>query len=1658
MNRFSLVRMWGIGLDATHLHRTMIAFCVFAFMAEASAAEPPTSNVDREVVSQSSETPQPTGVRKRTEQLGQAAVDVFDPALGAIRGRVGVLTRSIVPGSEQRVPTFEGLRAACTVNNMQGGIAGGFLNWSAPGEVLAVYVDPAGSAPGCGNPNPYPFLINSVQIPTFADASIFGLSGEGLGTLEFSVGIRCPNTGGDPCSQPDGELFRSANQTLVANDSGFYSFTVPVNICVEGPFYVLIHFESWTGNPARTPTPLWDTIARPLCRQYVSSNNALTWQDFTTFFTDGATSWVDININGSTNDACVPGGNCGGAIAVCGNDVQEGQETCDGTDDLACPGECLSDCTCPPTGSCCVSDTCVDTVTRSVCSNGLGGVWHELGVCPDFPCVLPVCDFDTYDNGPIGGSGQRPSVGWDDTGIIDDFTIPQGNGTEFSCIQLTMIDSTGLAAFDTARIRIYSLPAGGIPNLGNFGTEVPVYDRTFADVTGNLLRTDTGANIGAFDVITIDLFSTPFDLGAGDFGLLVTFPGTGAQNFWITSTPNIVNDFAHIWGAQATFPSALTDHFAFTLKGQTTPGACCDDLAAVCSNGVLIDECPPGSRFESGLTCDQIVPMCGDLPGACCDGIAGTCSDGVLESLCPVSSSFYALTACEDLQPPCGTGGCCLDDVCTLLPFGECDILGGVFLGSGVDCTSNGCIGISTTGVCCMPDDSCGPTPQGACRGSGGTFHPNGATCSDADSNGVADICENDCNTNGVLDNLDISRGNTPDCNLNGVPDNCDLLSGFSRDCNTNGTLDDCEPSTPWVVEASCFTSPGGGIPPGCDCSDADGDGDVDLADFGVYQREIRDFNNVYLTNGTGGGDWFDPATWDQNAVPASARDYDLAMILPGDTVTQDAPMVFTLGYYLLEEGAIHIIGSNGLQEGEIAALTVEAYGQLISSNGAGTITDPGVNGEASVSLGRVVVRNAVDVLVAGTIEIVRTFDPNYCTLVDNAPVPFDDLGPCVPPSARTGSRPDDDGQNARFVQDTTHRALSEIAADNNQCVLHDFLVNELLLPDGIDTTATGTGATLTDATAATQTYRDWIVDGGQTEDMPGTRSLRHFLNPIGDDPLFGTNDDARTWAIDGGNNDWSFTDGRGFYFQALTAVSQADRDAAFASTFRSLGQVVHLLADMGSTPHTRDDAHPPFFDESPFENVYVRANYGTVPQMNGLAGVGTVPPAANPPRYTLGIAPPGFNNIGDFWDTDQYIGQAVFTFGSQPGLAEFTNYNFFSGDTVFDFGNGNTHPSHADTNVATLFPLAGASRQIFIPSDTGNTGAGWVDVAKTTPASVGIVPLTRVARARNLGIARSRNYYRSRTGSPRRIRVSMNNNNVMEEYSQILLPQTIAHATGVINYFFRGKVSISLTWSETQQQYTLGITNQSGETLGAGTWQLYQDDASDNRSIIAADFSAYVGTLAQGASFNATFAATNRPGRYMLVFQGTIGNEIDTAVIGRVFDIVRVSMTWDPNSDQDLYMWGPDGSLIAYFSLSSTFGQLDIDDIGGTGPENITLKQLSQEGEYVFMINYFRDWWQEQFFDTDTMTCLDNTPDPLNSPDNVTDQCYTQTDIDITVETFHNASAAVRTQVLTLSTPNLGAAIPGATTPEGMVSGSWWVAQVVSVDADGNVTVQGAP
>ncbi len=52
--------------------------------------------------------------------------------------------------------------------------------------------------------------------------------------------------------------------------------------------------------------------------------------------------------------------------------------------------------------------------------------------------------------------------------------------------------------------------------------------------------------------------------------------------------------------------------------------------------------------------------------------------------------------------------------------------------------------------------------------------------------------CDQDCNTNGVADVIDIEVGAAGDCNQNRIPDSCDIASGTSPDEDGDGEPDEC--------------------------------------------------------------------------------------------------------------------------------------------------------------------------------------------------------------------------------------------------------------------------------------------------------------------------------------------------------------------------------------------------------------------------------------------------------------------------------------------------------------------------------------------------------------------------------------------------------------------------------------------------------------------------------------------------------------------------------------------------------------------------------------------------------------------------------------------------------------------------------------------------
>ncbi len=155
---------------------------------------------------------------------------------------------------------------------------------------------------------------------------------------------------------------------------------------------------------------------------------------------------------------------------------------------------------------------------------------------------------------------------------------------------------------------------------------------------------------------------------------------------------------------------------------------------------------------------------------------------------------------------------------------------------------------------------------------------------------------------------------------------------------------------------------------------------------------------------------------------------------------------------------------------------------------------------------------------------------------------------------------------------------------------------------------------------------KDWIIDGGYSADEPeATMALAHFYDPKAPagqhyltDQQFLVNFvshynseyanpgiDAVQWAFHGENwgtafdQKYSWADGKDYLTQALASPDAGNVN--YGQAWRSLGETMHLMADMTVPAHVRNDGHAKALgDPDPYESSttgkLVAANAGYTP------------------------------------------------------------------------------------------------------------------------------------------------------------------------------------------------------------------------------------------------------------------------------------------------------------------------------------------------------------------------------------------------------------------------------------------------------------------------------
>ena len=483
----------------------------------------------------------------------------------------------------------------------------------------------------------------------------------------------------------------------------------------------------------------------------------------------------------------------------------------------------------------------------------------------------------------------------------------------------------------------------------------------------------------------------------------------------------------------------------------------------------------------------------------------------------------------------------------------------------------------------------------------------------------------------------------------------------------------------------------------------------------------------------------------------------------------------------------------------------------------------------------------------------------------------------------------------------------------------------------------------------------EWIKDGGAKEDE-SRRPTKHFHDPL--EPW----EDAGLkvfpvefmssliWAQKDGDDIWGSAR-NSFYMALITG-----QNVYYIDTFLKIGQIMHLVSDNAVPPHVRNDQHlkypkssPIYDDSSPYEK-WINNHYKKEVNYSGFALNESEQKDIFSRAKTNTLAP---CPISALWDQDAYTytsNKPEETWSKNIGLAEFTNANFFSKDTIDKYPNP---------------VLYGGPNNIGIDwriHDTVVNEKDQIDNVYYYKAEPAGIPSYRIAVAGYIT-----HDLETQTAGEFTKHIFLDDN-VFKAYADILVPRAVGYSAAVIDYFFRGgSIEISppdnfiyatIDGSIIPQQFTYikaKLRNTSDEEMENGTLRViakykkrtdYEPDLSadpptadsreENFSYSVSDPIEIVSLSSiEPEEFAFEFSDENAipagiTDLYLqVVFRGTLGDEADTAVIiSAVKDINEPQHVILANSTDRIYYNGILKTAEEFREIPGYASLLNIDDI----------------------------------------------------------------------------------------------------------------------------------
>lgn len=403
-------------------------------------------------------------------------------------------------------------------------------------------------------------------------------------------------------------------------------------------------------------------------------------------------------------------------------------------------------------------------------------------------------------------------------------------------------------------------------------------------------------------------------------------------------------------------------------------------------------------------------------------------------------------------------------------------------------------------------------------------------------------------------------------------------------------------------------------------------------------------------------------------------------------------------------------------------------------------------------------------------------------------------------------------GNVSAFDNKTTHRALTKAAIEASEFKANKYLENNLNLPNGTDTSINNSKIS------------EWLMKGSFLEDVPKCRASNHFHNPLRNWAESGMRDEpwivdwwcsggeyppeniksAVHWATgymepapDGAKADtgnlWDWDHAREYFYTYLSgkdlqgnpvATTIEQREEYFAKCLQGLGQVLHLLQDIAVPAHVRDDfkSHLDWLGITlqtlfrPSEWIGERFEYYVKKHQKLIIG-------------SIGGYLPD-HSLTKFWDTNDYTGQDPDSLNSQMiGLAEYTSMNFASKNTIFtedysiDHVYYHPYPRKSSTNLqeyidGNLLP------ETVIGEDNVPDTSFYIRKIGDGEVLDRFVKPTYFTRDIQQEPDYDERIFR------RTFRID---DECAREYASKLLPRAVGYSAGLLDYFFRGTLEISI-------------------------------------------------------------------------------------------------------------------------------------------------------------------------------------------------------------------------------------------------------------------------